>query len=61
MTDLQQPVAVIGATGQQGGGVVDALLAQEQAVRALVRDAEGTRARALRARGFATSAPPRGC
>ncbi|GAA3017575.1 NmrA/HSCARG family protein [Streptosporangium longisporum] len=51
MTDLQQPIAVIGATGQQGGGVVDALLARKQAVRALVRDADATRARALRARG----------
>jgi uncharacterized protein YbjT (DUF2867 family) len=51
MTQLQQPIAVIGATGQQGGSVVDALLAQKQAVRALVRDAEAAGARALRARG----------
>ncbi|MEV0352283.1 NmrA/HSCARG family protein [Nonomuraea sp. NPDC050680] len=51
MTPLQQPIAVIGATGQQGGSVVDALLAQKQAVRALVRDAEAAGARALRTRG----------
>jgi uncharacterized protein YbjT (DUF2867 family) len=51
MTPLQQPIAVIGATGQQGGSVADALLAQKQAVRALVRDAEAAGAHALRARG----------
>ncbi|MFG1967284.1 NmrA/HSCARG family protein [Nonomuraea sp. NPDC049028] len=51
MTQFQQPIAVIGATGQQGGSVVDALLARKQAVRALVRDAEAAGARALRARG----------
>lgn len=51
MAHLQQPIAVIGATGQQGGSVVDALLAQKQAVRALVRDTESAGARALRARG----------
>lgn len=46
-----QPVAVIGATGQQGGSVVDALLAEGQAVRALVRDPSSAAARALGARG----------
>jgi len=51
MTQRQRPIAVIGATGQQGGSVVDALLAQEQAVRALVRDTESAGAGALRARG----------
>ncbi|MEV6156863.1 NmrA/HSCARG family protein [Nonomuraea sp. NPDC052129] len=51
MTQLQQPIAVIGATGQQGGSVVGALLAQKQAVRALVRDTEAAGAHALRARG----------
>jgi uncharacterized protein YbjT (DUF2867 family) len=51
MTHLQQPIAVIGATGQQGGSTVDALLARKQAVRALVRDTESAGAGALRARG----------
>jgi uncharacterized protein YbjT (DUF2867 family) len=51
MTDLQRPIAVLGATGQQGGSVVDALLAQGQAVRALVRDPGSSRARALEERG----------
>lgn len=51
MTDLQRPFAVLGATGQQGGSVVDALLAQRQPVRALVRDTGSARARALRDRG----------
>jgi uncharacterized protein YbjT (DUF2867 family) len=52
MTDLQRPIAVLGATGQQGGSVVDALLAQGQAVRALVRDPGSSRARALEERGL---------
>src|SRR4051794_3821732 len=51
MTHRRQPIAVLGATGQQGGSVVDALLARQQAVRALVRDPESAGARALRARG----------
>src|SRR3954468_13923871 len=51
MTHHRQPIAVLGATGQQGGSVVDALLARQQAVRALVRDPESAGARALRARG----------
>ena len=51
MTQLSQPIAVIGATGQQGGSVVDALLARQQEVRALVRDPESAGARALRNRG----------
>lgn len=46
-----QPVAVIGATGQQGSSVVDALLAEGQAVRALVRDPSSAGARSLGARG----------
>ena len=46
-----RPVAVIGATGQQGGSTVDALLDADVPVRALVRDPSSTAARALRARG----------
>ncbi|ATE58122.1 NmrA/HSCARG family protein [Actinosynnema pretiosum] len=44
-------IAVFGGTGQQGGAVVDALLARGARVRALVRDAGSDRARALGARG----------
>ncbi|GAA3563366.1 NmrA family NAD(P)-binding protein [Microlunatus spumicola] len=45
------PVAVVGATGQQGGRVVDALLEAGAPVRALVRDPSSAGARALQARG----------
>ncbi|GAB2580001.1 NmrA/HSCARG family protein [Microlunatus antarcticus] len=45
------PVAVIGATGQQGRAVVDALLGADVAVRALVRDPGSSAARALAGRG----------
>ncbi|ADB33503.1 NmrA family protein [Kribbella flavida DSM 17836] len=51
MNHLQHPIAVIGATGQQGSSVVEALLDQRQAVRALVRDPASAAARALEARG----------
>jgi len=44
-------IAVFGATGNQGGAVVDALLDHEVPVRALVRDPRSGRARALAARG----------
>jgi uncharacterized protein YbjT (DUF2867 family) len=44
-------VLVTGATGRQGGSVVDALLADGVAVRAFTRDATSERARALSARG----------
>src|SRR3954469_7073951 len=44
-------IVVFGATGQQGGAVVDALLARGARVRALVRTPESDRARALAARG----------
>jgi uncharacterized protein YbjT (DUF2867 family) len=44
-------IAVFGATGQQGEAVVDALLARGALVRALVRNPESERARALAARG----------
>ncbi|MBZ6101978.1 NmrA/HSCARG family protein [Streptomyces olivaceus] len=44
-------IAVFGATGQQGGAVVDALLARGARVRALVRTPASDRAQALAARG----------
>jgi uncharacterized protein YbjT (DUF2867 family) len=44
-------IAVIGATGKQGGAVVDALLDQGLGVRAFVRDPGTTAARALQDRG----------
>jgi len=50
----QKKIAVAGATGSQGGGVVDAILAdpeQRFAVRALTRDPSSPAARALAARG----------
>ncbi|ASR01144.1 NmrA family NAD(P)-binding protein [Gordonia rubripertincta] len=45
------PVVVIGATGGQGGAVLDALLDAGFAVRALVRDAVSSKAAALADRG----------
>ena len=48
MSDL---IAVVGATGKQGGAVVDALLERGTTVRALTRDDGSDRARALAARG----------
>lgn len=44
-------LAVYGATGQQGGAVVDALLARGATVRALVRTPDSERAQALAQRG----------
>jgi uncharacterized protein YbjT (DUF2867 family) len=44
-------IAVIGATGKQGGSVVDALLDQRLGVRALVRDPSTVTAQALQDRG----------
>ena len=47
-------IAVVGATGAQGGSLVEAILADQSrgfAVRALTRDSGSTRARALAARG----------
>ncbi|MET8330882.1 NmrA family NAD(P)-binding protein [Streptomyces sp. NPDC005181] len=46
-------VAVLGATGRQGGAVVNALLHAGQRVRAVVRDPAAPRARALTDRGVA--------
>jgi uncharacterized protein YbjT (DUF2867 family) len=45
------PILVTGATGRQGGSVVDALLADGRSVRALTRDASSDRARRLADRG----------
>ena len=45
------PVTVIGATGQQGGAVIDALLRQRIPIRAVTRNPNGDKARALMARG----------
>ena len=53
MTSDRDPVAVLGATGQQGGRVVDALLEAGAPVRALVRNPGSDAARALAARGVA--------
>lgn len=47
MTSTNNPTAVIGATGNQGGAVLDALLARGAKVRAIVRNPE-------KARGLAT-------
>lgn len=49
-------IAVFGATGQQGGAVVDALLERRARVRALVRNPQSDRARALAARGVELAA-----
>jgi uncharacterized protein YbjT (DUF2867 family) len=45
------PLFVTGGTGAQGGAVIDALLANGASVRALVRDPQSAKARALAARG----------
>ncbi|MGC5246089.1 NmrA/HSCARG family protein [Gordonia sp. DT219] len=45
------PIAVLGATGGQGGAVVDALLDVGRAVRAVVRAPDSPRAQALAGRG----------
>ncbi len=47
-----RPVTVIGATGQQGGAVVDALVNQAVPVRAATRNPNGDKARALAQRGI---------
>ncbi|MGV9977649.1 NmrA/HSCARG family protein [Micromonospora wenchangensis] len=49
-------IAVFGATGQQGGAVVDALLDHRAQVRALVRNPQSDRAQALAARGVELAA-----
>ncbi|MFI9486616.1 NmrA/HSCARG family protein [Promicromonospora sp. NPDC052451] len=49
--DAGRTVAVLGATGQQGGAVSAALLTAGWTVRAVVRDPGGSRARSLAAAG----------
>lgn len=48
---MSAPYVVVGATGGQGGAVVDALLDRELPVRAVVRDPGSRRARSLSDRG----------
>jgi uncharacterized protein YbjT (DUF2867 family) len=45
------PITVIGATGQQGGAVIDALLKRRIPIRAITRNPNGDKARALVQRG----------
>lgn len=49
-------IVVFGATGQQGGAVVDGLLARGARVRALVRTPDSDRSQALAARGVELTA-----
>ncbi len=51
MSDTSRPIAVLGATGQQGSQVVEALLDARVPVRAIVRDPSAPRARDLEGRG----------
>ena len=52
-------IAVTGATGLQGGGVVDALLAAGKfAVRAISRNPESDKSKALAKRGVTVSLLP---
>lgn len=46
-----EPIAVVGATGEQGGAVARTLLARGTPMRAIVRDPDAERARALAAAG----------
>lgn len=55
-TQTASTIAVFGATGRQGGAVVDALLQHEAPVRALVRDPGSDRAQGLAARGVELTA-----
>jgi uncharacterized protein YbjT (DUF2867 family) len=53
MTDPRPVIAVCGATGQQGGAVLDHLEAQDRwQLRALTRDPDGVAARRIRQRGI---------
>jgi uncharacterized protein YbjT (DUF2867 family) len=45
------PITVIGATGQQGGAVIDTLLKQRIPIRAVTRNPHGDKARTLAERG----------
>ena len=51
-----QTIAVFGATGNQGGSVVNALLDRGATVRALVRDPESAKAQSLAERGVELAA-----
>ncbi|MFJ9036741.1 NmrA family NAD(P)-binding protein [Streptomyces sp. NPDC102406] len=55
-TQTTGTIAVFGATGQQGGAVVDALLDHKTRVLALVRNPQSHRAQALAARGVELAA-----
>lgn len=56
MTSSQrhQPIAIVGATGQQGRSVIDALHGADVPIRALVRDIDSPAASALRRTGVET-------
>ncbi|MGP4011993.1 NmrA/HSCARG family protein [Streptomyces sp. 4N124] len=54
MININRTVVVLGATGQQGGSVAAALRDDGWAVRAVVRDPSGHRARSLSAAGIET-------
>lgn len=54
--DLSAPIAVLGATGQQGSATVDALLELGFPVRAITRNVESAAARALTERDVAVVA-----
>ena len=51
MSDIEKPILVFGATGQQGGSVTTALLKAGWPVRALVRDIASAKSVALRDAG----------
>jgi uncharacterized protein YbjT (DUF2867 family) len=51
MPRRDDPITVIGATGQQGGAVIDALLKQRIPIRAVTRNPNGDKARTLAERG----------
>jgi hypothetical protein len=48
---VPKTIAVVGATGSQGSGVVDSLLAKGYHVRGLTRNVDSAKAKALAARG----------
>ena len=56
MTDTSsRPILVAGATGRQGGSVVRHLLERQLTVRAVVRDPQSERAKALARQGIETA------
>jgi len=55
-TDRTAPIAVLGATGQQGAATVDALLERALRVRAITRSVDSPAARALTTRNVAVVA-----